>query len=281
MYNLHLHTNKSDGNLSPIELINLAKDFELRGISITDHDTIDAYMEAIPYSKEKDIELILGLELSTDINNPKLESEYIEKYGTNLPEIHLLIYNFDIYSKKLHMILKDIMEKRNKRGLKIIKKLINDGFNIFEDTDYQNEKFIGRVKIANELINTGYASSIKDAFAKYLNYNRKYYVKRESLSLDKAIKLAHDIGGIAVFAHPGEIISNKLRKLVLNTNIDGIECFHPRNSAILTKELIKEAKNRNLIITGGSDFHGTEKSEYKLLKKYTIPSLPNKLNRIE
>lgn len=280
MFNLHMHTNNSDGELSTIELIDLAKYNDLIGISITDHDTIAAYKEAIPYAKEKGIKLIIGLELSTNINNLKLEQEYFKKIGTFLPEVHLLIYNFDIKNIKLKTKLKYIMDKRNERGYKIIKKLKDDGIDVFKNVDYMKEEFIGRVKIANELIKNGYAKNVKEAFSKFLNYDRKYYVKRESISLEDAIKLAHEIGGLAIFAHPGEIASTKLIKAILNYNIDGIECYHPRNSKVLTKELIKEANNRNLIITGGSDFHGTEKNEYNILREYAISTLPKELNTI-
>lgn len=243
---MHIHTTASDGKLTPIEVVELAIKKNLKGIAITDHDTVNGVIEAREYN-QNDIIIIPGIEFSCIKNNN---------------EIHLLGYFIDYKNDNIINITNKIITHRKNRADKIIKKLNNIGVNIKVE-DVLNEskgKSIGRPHIARVLINKNYVNSINEAFEKYLAKGRPAYVKRYKLSLQEGIDLIHNANGIAVIAHPGLLDNSiNLKTLIHSYNIDGIEVYHSKHSENQEKQFYKIAINDNLIITGGSDYHGDRK----------------------
>ena len=243
---MHIHTTASDGKLTPIEVVELAIKKNLKGIAITDHDTVNGIIEATEYN-QNDIIIIPGIEFSCIKNNN---------------EIHLLGYFIDYKNDNIINITNKIITHRKNRADKIIKKLNNIGVNIKVE-DVLNEskgKSIGRPHIARVLINKNYVNSINEAFEKYLAKGRPAYVKRYKLSLQEGIDLIHNANGIAVIAHPGLLDNSiNLKTLIHSYNIDGIEVYHSKHSENQEKQFYKIAINDNLIITGGSDYHGDRK----------------------
>lgn len=247
IFDLHTHTNYSDGLDSPTELIDKAINKGLDGISITDHDTIDGLLEAINYTKEKNIfHIIPGIEFS---------SLYLEN------EVHILGYFIDIKNKELLSMTSKIKLSRWDRGIAILDRL-SDLDIILPRIDIINESktngFIGRANIARKLVEYKYVENINEAFEKYLNIGKPAYIERFKLSIKDTINLIHKSGGLSVLAHPGLIDDQSVLDKCLNNGIMGIECYQSKHTQDQTDEYIDFCKKHNLIITGGSDYHGDE-----------------------
>lgn len=243
---MHTHTLYSDGLLSPKELIDFAIEKKLSGIAITDHDTVEALAEANIYASSKsDFILVPGIEFGC---------EYDEK------EVHLLGYFIDYKHSDLIEVTQKLKESRVVRGEKIVEKLVNLGININIDDVrvFARDDYIGRPHIARALIEKNYVENINEAFDKYLKRGAPAYVERFQLSISDSIKLIKKISGISILAHPGLIEDIKIVDYVISLGIDGIECYHSKHTDRDTNEFLKLAKGNNLIITGGSDFHGEE-----------------------
>lgn len=239
---MHIHTSYSDGIHSPKEIVDLAIEKKLDGIAITDHDSIDGIQEAIDYSKGKNIKVISGIELSCKYNGE---------------EVHVLGYFINHKDPGLIELTTKLKEDRHKRAKKILGKLNKLGLNInlSEVEAASTNGNIGRPIIARVLIEKGYVKDVAQAFNKYLSNNGPAYVEKYKLDLKKAVDFIHKLEGIAVIAHPGDLSRDTFLRAIDN-DFDGIECIHPKHNEELTDYYISIAKERNLIITGGSDFHG-------------------------
>lgn len=243
---MHTHTLYSDGLYSPTKLIDKAIAKNLAGIAITDHDTVEGLDEACRYIKSNEkFVLIPGIEFGCRHDDK---------------EVHLLGYFIDYNHNKLIDITDKLKESRVKRGDEIVKKLMQLGvdISISDVRKYSREGYIGRPHIARALIEKNYVKSIDEAFEKYLKRGRPAFAERFQLTIKESIDLIRDINGISVLAHPKLIGDGSLIDYVISLGIDGIECFHSKHSEDDTKELLKIAKDKNLIITGGSDYHGDD-----------------------
>lgn len=268
-FDLHVHTIYSDGVLSPEEVVDLAIDRGLDGIAITDHDSINGVKLAIDYSKAfKDFNVIQGIEFSCVYKDE---------------EVHILGYFIDVEDSRLIDITKKFRDHRRKRASKIITKLKN--FNI--DLDYNeilnkgDREFIGRANIARDMVEKSYVKNTQEAFNRYLNRGMSAYVERFYLSIEDTIKLISDLGGISVLAHPGLLKDKSIIKHCIEKGIQGIECIHSKHGRNDTEKLKTIAKENNLSITGGSDFHLEEKNEFLMGKYYVdlndLPILKERL----
>ncbi len=241
---LHIHTNYSDGLLSPEQVLKLAKEKNYDVISITDHDTITGYNIAKEIAKDYDIKLIPGVEISS--NHRGLD-------------VHLLAYNFDVGNRKFSELLHTIYKGRLLRAKKIVKKLNKMGFDIEfnEVNDISGEKnLIGRPHIARVLVNKGYCYNTHEVFNKYLGQDRPANIPKPVPSTKKVIKAIHDVNGIAVLAHPYTLKNDRVFHEIINMDIDGLEVFYTKCSEEMIEYYNNIALEKNLIRTGGSDFHG-------------------------
>jgi len=246
---LHTHTNASDGDLSPEELIEKVSKKNLQVIAITDHDTINGYLDAKKFADEKDIELITGVEISTVWNER---------------EIHVLAYGFDEKNNNFLSLIANQKQARRKRMKAIVEVLKKEGI----DIDYAEVRAeshpgnIGRPHAASVLINKGYVASVSEAFIRYLSNDKIKQIKTEYAVLEDVLSVVHEAGGILSIAHPGPMYSKNEMTNLLKHPFDGIECIHPSHSYKVQKMYLDLAKSKNLLVTGGSDFHGSGKSEY-------------------
>ncbi|MCI0382448.1 MAG: PHP domain-containing protein [Chlamydiae bacterium] len=242
---LHCHTHFSDGTLSPTELILLAEQSGLSAISITDHDTIGAYQEAKGVAKKHNVILATGIEFSC-----KFE-------GLN---IHLLGYDFSLESKKLLTFCELHEKRRKKRNELILKKLaqLKMAIAIEELEEMKRKKgALGRPHIANLMIKHGYVATFQEAFDRFIGDDKIAYVEGPVFSVEETIQIIHGAGGKAFLAHPHHIDhSGKINKL-LEKPFDGIECYYNRSHPHEEQKWINIARERNLLISGGSDFHGS------------------------
>lgn len=246
---LHIHTNASDGSLSPELLINKVATKGLQTISITDHDTIQGFLEAKKYASEKDIELIAGVELSTVWENR---------------EIHLLAYAFDEDDEDFLSLIYNQKSARRKRMKAIVEVLKAEGIDIsYEEVRAESRTGnIGRPHAASVLIQKGYVASVSEAFIRYLSAEKISSITTEYAAINDVIKKVHDAGGVLSIAHPGRLFTESEMKELLNYPFDAIECIHPSHSYKIQKKFLDLAHSKNLLVTGGSDYHGSNKSEY-------------------
>ena len=245
---LHIHSIHSDGTYTPDKIARLAKKRGLSAISLTDHDTISGTKEAIAAASHLNIEAIPGIELSV-------------KHDDN--HLHILGYLFDYENLELQERIAVLQDARIERNKKIIGKLNAHGIDItlHEVEVISKVGQTGRPHIAQILKNKGVVKNLNEAFAKYLGKGQKAYASRFVYSAQEAIRIINNSGGLAVLAHPYQIDptladTDKILKQLVNIGLDGIEVYYPTHTAKLRKKLKTLAFKYNLVITGGSDYHG-------------------------
>lgn len=248
---LHVHSNISDGTLSPKELVLYAKKNQLRAFALTDHDTIKGIAKAKEEGKNHNIEIISGIELSTFYQNTELHI-----LGLFIDETNSYFLN------KLEQFILE-REKRNEKMIYLLNKL---GINIrLEDViNVAKDAVITRAHIAKALYLKGFVKSFEEAFEKYIGNNCIAYVSREIITPKKAINLILKAGGIPILAHPfiynfsQSQLKNVIDELTL-LGLKGIEAIYSLHSPQEESFLKQIARNNELLISGGSDFHGTNK----------------------
>lgn len=253
---MHMHTVYSDGAYSTEKLLLKAKEKGLNIISITDHDTVHSIKEAIEIGKDIGIEVVPGVELSTDIEDK---------------EVHLLGYFIDIEHEELKKYLQFFREERVYRAKRMVSKLVKLGINISMDDvmDVAQNSAIGRPHIAMVLHKLGVVTDYYEAFHKYLRDNGPAYERKIHVSPQSALKLISDAGGLSFIAHPGHLKESILMNLI-NAGIDGIEVIHPSHNDYQIKFYRGIVNQYCLLESGGSDFHGGAKGDEDNFGKYLI-----------
>lgn len=247
---LHCHTTCSDGSYTPIELIALAKEEGLQGLSITDHDTIDAYEMAIPAAKQAGILLGTGVEFSCDFKGSS---------------VHVLGYDYPVNSQEIRAFCEMHARRRQRRNRTILEKLARLRMPIAEEELNQvGRKTIGRPHIAQAMIEKGYVKTLKEAFQLYIGEGRPCYDPGEPFPVQETLNLIHQVGGKAFLAHPHLAASSKLIRELLTLNFNGIECYYAKCTPEQERRWLKVAQKQGLLVSGGSDFHGTLKPHIPL-----------------
>lgn len=223
----------------------LAIEKNIQGLSITDHDTLEAYNTALPFAEERDFPLLPGVELSTVF---KGES------------IHVLGYAFDLSSPHLQAFCQRQKQLRQERNLKIIEKLKQKGIEI----EVIQGDCIGRPHIAKALMQKGIISTIQEGFDKYLGEGKSAYVPGNRPDVHQAIDVIKKAKGKAVIAHPHLIAKKRVLKALLDMPFDGIECYYAKMPLDRVTPFLKIAKDKGWLVTGGSDYHGTIKPNSQL-----------------
>jgi hypothetical protein len=244
---LHIHSTYSDGVCSPEEIVRMASKQKIKCISITDHDCVDGIDEAIEAGKKYNVIVLPGVEFSC----------YLE---SDSREVHILGYLHDYKNRQLTSFLKRFTAARRERARKIIEKLSELGMEIDIDHVMQvsGEGTVGRPHVAKVIVEKGYAHSVNSAFYKYLVEGAPAYIKKTPFTIEAAITLAHKASGFAVWAHPNLQILKKHVKEYARLGLDGLEAFHPKLPPKQSRRARKLAKEYNLFITGGSDWHREE-----------------------
>ena len=211
---LHLHTNLSDGSLTPLEVVKLSKRKGLRCISVTDHDTLASYSATKPYADELGIEIIPGIEVSSVWQGR---------------DVHILGYFCDPTNLAMNMELEESAKQRISRAKAILKKLSSLGVNLsFEKVmTYCKGKVVGRPHIAMALVDEEYVSNFGEAFNKYLADGAPAFVEKRGLNPQQTIRLIENAGGIAVLAHPYKSNVDNLIPDLVEVGLKGIETYSP------------------------------------------------------
>lgn len=253
---LHVHTTGSDGTVTPENTVRLAAEKGLRAIAITDHDTAEAVPAALQAGQACGVEVVPGIELSVD---------YLG-YG-----IHILGYFIDPHSPAMARLLDWVVAERKRRNRRMIALMQQDGIPITAEALAQRwpDAVVGRPHMAVFLVDCGLATSVRDAFDRYLSIGRKYFLKREYIPLDEAFQVIREAGGKAVFAHPFQYKLPEEGLLALTRTLKdagavGIECLYSGYTPEQTGYLKRLAADFGMVVTGGSDFHGTRKPHIAL-----------------
>lgn len=245
---LHIHTNKSDSTFSPEEVVKHAHKNSLAAIAITDHDSVSAIPLVLEYAKQYNIEIIPGIEFGAEIGDT---------------EAHILGYFIDFTQKWFHEKLEFLRDTRIKRMRQIVKKLNELNLDISEKDilSVSGDCAVGRMHMARVLMNKGYASSINEAFNRYIGKNRCAYAKKYQMTPEEAIDIIHKLGGLSVLAHPQLMNRDSLIPSMVGHGLDGIEVYHSDHTAQGVKKYSGIADKYGLLVTGGSDCHGIGKGK--------------------
>ena len=253
---LHLHTTHSDGSLSPTDVLRLAHKAGVTALAITDHDIVTGIPEAIAAGAELGIEIIPGVEISSRVGNS---------------ELHILGYCLQWQDPELNRRLAFLRESRHSRNPQIIERLRALGVVVtYEEVRaLAGTDAVGRPHIARLLMDKHYVTSAKDAFDRYLAEGRPAYVARELPSPADAIAWIRAAGGVAVLAHPtwAKVSGESLNALLISLKAEGlggIEVHYSSHTKRQTREYHDLAKRLDLLITGGSDFHGITKPDIEV-----------------
>lgn len=252
MIDLHMHSTFSDGTLTPTQLVELAKKNNIEVMAITDHDNVDGLKEGRIEAEKVGITFVNGIEVSAN---------FLSK------DIHILGYFLNLKDEAFLGWLKNLQEKRYNRTLEMLKKLSKLGIEI-SLAEVEGEvlgNVIGRPHIAKVIIKKGFAATMNEAFDRYLGDGKPAYVPKVGVDMVEVVKKLKANGAVVILAHPhlishsDDTVVNIIDKLVKN-GLDGLELYYPSIDMKKRKKLLKIAKKRGFILTGGSDFHGLHRA---------------------
>jgi predicted metal-dependent phosphoesterase TrpH len=250
---LHLHTTHSDGSFTPTEIVGLAQKAGVTTLAITDHDITTGIAEAAEAGRERGIEVIPGIEISSIFGDS---------------ELHILGYFLDWRDETLNERLTTLRESRHRRNPKIIERLQAAGIDITYDEVrvIAGTDSVGRPHIARVLMEKRVVASAKEAFDLWLAEGRPAYVPRELPTPAEAIRWIKEAKGLPVLAHPTWVktregtLTDLVRRLKAD-GLDGVEVHYSTHTPRQTRDYLALAKELGLLITGGSDFHGITKPD--------------------
>ena len=259
LVDLHMHSTFSDGRLSPQELVDQGRLHGLTAMALTDHDEIAGIRPMQAYAGS-DITIIAGTELSASYKGK---------------DVHILGYDFDLDSSILQEYIRYYQDKRKERIVKMIALCQEQGYLISLEELMAlapDTKAYGRPHIAQLLVQKGYAKDTNEVFDKILSSGGSCYVPKVKESVSQVIDVIHDAGGLAVLAHPKLIRNDDYVKDILRFPLDGLEVYHTSHGLGEEDRYRAMAEARDLLITGGSDFHGIEGRYPTELGAYTVES---------
>jgi len=240
---LHMHSTCSDGKYSPSIILDKVVNAGLSTFALSDHDTIDhiPIINACIESKRIDIQFIPATEISCEHNG---ESIHILAYYQNGDMSHFS----DIFNK-MNIERKNVIRKM---GLKL-----NElGYDIDFEAIIKNTENPGRPHLGNALIKAGYFKNLNEVFDQVLGFNKPAYIKKDKPSAIIVINKIRDFGGISILAHPGVYGKHSKIENIFTLDLDGIEVYHPDHSKKQTQYYLEYTQKHNLLVSGGSDFHG-------------------------
>ncbi len=253
---LHLHTTHSDGSFSTAEVMAFAKQAGLTALAITDHDIVDGIPEATAIGKALGIEVVPGVEISSRLGES---------------ELHILGYFMKWTDPQLAQRLRTLRDSRHLRNPKIVQRLNELGIPItYEEVRaLAGTESVGRPHIARLLMEKKFVTSAKEAFDRYLANGRPAFVDRELPEPAEAVRWIREAGGVPVLAHPTWVRTSAegLRVLMRElkaAGLGGIEVHYSTHTPSQTTEYLDLAKQCDLLVTGGSDFHGVTKPDIEV-----------------
>lgn len=256
MIDLHSHSTKSDGTLSPTALIEEARARGLRALALTDHDTVDGLDEAQGAARQLGMDFIPGVEI-----------EIAFEPG----ECHLLGLGLTGRTDELREALASLAEGRKARNRSILDLMLESGVEAsYEEVQaFSGGGVVGRPHFASLLVSRRVVKNKEQAFSRYLGKGRPFFVPKLSLEFGRALRLIKESGGVAILAHPMSLYLSwgKLPDLIRvwkDAGLDGLEAWHPTTKVRACERLESLGRSLGMLVTAGSDFHGGTRPERKL-----------------
>lgn len=255
---LHVHSTASDGSFTPAEVVELAYKAGLSHFALTDHDTVDGITEAVTASSSYDtLEVIPGIELSCYYNNR---------------EIHIVGLYVDHKDETFLEELHSLKQARIDRNEKMVQKFVDAGIPLtMEELLHGNpNSVITRAHFARVLVEKGVCTSKTEAFDKYLGIGCPFYLAKPQVTPEHVLNLIQNAGGTAILAHPYSYQFSKseveqlLDETLIPLGLAGMECYYSTYDMGQTQELRSMALAKNLLVSGGSDFHGVVKPDISI-----------------
>jgi predicted metal-dependent phosphoesterase TrpH len=239
---LHTHSTASDGCRTPRDVVRAARELGLAALALTDHDTVDGLAEAVDVGHGLGVRIVPGVELSAVEGDAE----------THLLGLHLAD------AKRVDAPLRELRVMRLTRAQRIVARLNQLGVRVtLEDVLAESGGgAVGRPHIARALVNSGWATDLRDAFDRYLGNGRAAFVPKDRLAIGDAITIIHDACGLAVLAHPGQSGTRSRIESLVALGLDGVEVRHPSHSAEDIARLTALVDHFDLVPSGGSDWHG-------------------------
>ena len=247
---LQVHTTASDGALVPAKVVEAASAAQLFAIAITDHDTVDGLAEAIDAGVQFGVRIVPGVELSSHF-----EGE----------ELHLLGLHLS-HRETMRTALAELRVGRVERAERIVASLNAQGIPVTMEAVLQEaaDGAVGRPHVARALVNGGWVRDFREAFDRWLGWNRPAYMAKAPFEVADAIALVHQAGGLAVWAHPGEAATAARVEKLARVGLDSVEVLHPSHPPYLSQRLVDIVEKAGLLPSGGSDWHGTHEGPRRL-----------------
>jgi len=259
---LHIHSTASDGSLTPADIIDHAQKLNLAAIAITDHDSVDGSREALQIDIPPSLHFLTGVEISA------AHPPFFPGSGS----FHILGYAIHLDNRDLNQALRKLQDARKNRNPEILKRLNKLGFRIsLEEVNQEvGEGQLGRPHIAYAMLKKGFVASINEAFDKYLGNAGPAYVDKDRIECEQAISIIRAAGGVPVLAHPALLNIENNQKLdallqnLVKIGLAGIEVYYPGHSPQQIRQYTELAENYGLLMTGGTDFHGSITPDTKM-----------------
>ena len=257
LIDLHTHSNKSDGTLTPQEVVREAKKAGLSAIALSDHDSIDGVKDAMLEGENIGVEVIPAVEFSVQSDK----------------QTHILGLFIDIENPTLLSVLEVCKTNRIIRSKEVCARLNELGFNVtFEEVKALTPSgIIGRPHFAELLMKKGYVENMADAFELYLNPGRPAYCKRQRLGAKETIEAIKESGGLSFVAHLHSTgkTDEELKEILTeykSYGLNGVEGYYSEYTEEMQEKYQNMAKELGLLISGGSDFHGEKKPQIQIGK---------------
>jgi 3',5'-nucleoside bisphosphate phosphatase len=247
-YDLHTHSDRSDGTLRPAEVMALAAQRDLAGVALTDHDTFDGLEEAATTASELGLDFVPGVEFSAEYDDASL---------------HILGYWVDPDDAAIEAELLRLTATRFRRGEMIVEKLRELGFDISIERvlELAGGDAIARPHIAEAMVEAGIVPDEKEAFDRYISDEGLAYVPKHALPPMEALRLIGEAGGVCVLAHPGmwrgsDTVPDRLIEEMAAAGMAGLEVRHPDHDEEMRAKYAAVAERLGLVATAASDCHG-------------------------
>jgi len=257
MIDLHMHSNCSDGTLSPEELADAALNMGLEAAALTDHDTVSGVERFLAAAAGTPLRAVPGVELASMLFNK---------------DIHIVGLFIDPRSPGLLSALERMRLWREERNARMVENIRSKGYEITMDEVLAEAggESVGRPHMAAILLRKGYFQDMQSVFSRLIGRNGSCYVMREYFPVDVCIRLIHEAGGLAIWAHPlhaargARAALRKIGSRLVNYGLDGLECYYSMFCEEQQRDALEFAHARSLLVSGGSDFHGASHPQVKM-----------------
>ncbi len=247
---LHTHSLKSDGSMTPAEVVREAKKTGLAAIALSDHDTVDGIAEAMAEGAKTGVEVVPAIEFSVQSKT----------------ETHILGYYIDYGNARLKQVLREVVDLRIERNHVTTQRLNELGFDITleEVRALAPNNFVGRAHFARVLMDKGYTQSVKEGFDKYMSVGKYAYCEKQRLTACEAVELITECGGAAFLAHPHltKLPDDELKEFLIELKgygLSGLEGYYTDYTPEMQAKYQNMAKELGFMISGGTDFHAAMK----------------------